>query len=811
MRKLIWIGIVAAIGLARVEASGPILPNAIMFVTQTPQPSDFTTVTALFGNHRGSMDSAPRGGALWIRYPDGTLRNLTLAAGYGHDGPQHTNGIAVREPCVHWDGNKAVFSMVIGAPAKQYQVAAYYWQLYEITNFGASETPVITKVANQPTNYNNVAPTYGSDDRIIFASDRPRDGQRFLYPQLDEYEEAAVVTGLWSLDPTSGDLRMMNHSPSGAFSPSVDSFGRVIFSRWDHMQRDQQADAPDVQATYGTFNYTDETATAQLLTNNTTELFPEPRYTIGTNNAHTFNQFFPWQMNQDGSEEETLNHVGRHELGGSYRNTSFNNDPNLVELYYFGNKPNTNTLENFLQPRESPTEAGLFYAIDCPEFATHSAGQILALQGAPTINPDLMKLFYLTPRATASYTQDGATPDPNHTGLYRNPLPLSDGSLISVHTPETRADRNMGTSTAPLSRYDFRIKLLKSVNGYFVPDVALTPGITNNLTWWSPDELVTYNGQMWELDPVEVRARTRPPTRAGHVEEIEAQIFKDEGVDLENFRQYLRQRNLALIVSRNVTGRDGGDRQQPFNLRVPGGVQTIATSGTIYDIQYLQLFQADLLRGTGLRGGAPNAGRRVLAQQLHEPLVDNVPPISSAPIGSVPIASDGSFAALVPARRAMTWQLTAPDGESVVRERYWVTFQPGEVRTCANCHGVNRHDQIGRPAATSAPLALRDFLRHWKDNNVPVVGSDTVASTTFSTVTFKRQTAATNLTQRVDVSTDLVTWSAASAYTATGGSQFGTLQEILNIPGAFQTITLRDTIAQNGQPTRFYRVVTQSP
>jgi hypothetical protein len=380
-----------------------------------------------------------------------------------------------------------------------------------------------------------------------------------------------------------------------------------------------------------------------------------------------------------------------------------------------------------------------------------------------------------------------------------------------VHTPETRADRNMGTSTAPLSRYDFRIKLLKSVNGYFVPDVALTPGITNNLTWWSPDELVTYNGQMWELDPVEVRARTRPPTRAGHVEEIEAQIFKDEGVDLENFRQYLRQRNLALIVSRNVTGRDGGDRQQPFNLRVPGGVQTIATSGTIYDIQYLQLFQADLLRGTGLRGGAPNAGRRVLAQQLHEPLVDNVPPISSAPIGSVPIASDGSFAALVPARRAMTWQLTAPDGESVVRERYWVTFQPGEVRTCANCHGVNRHDQIGRPAATSAPLALRDFLRHWKDNNVPVVGSDTVASTTFSTVTFKRQTAATNLTQRVDVSTDLVTWSAASAYTATGGSQFGTLQEILNIPGAFQTITLRDTIAQNGQPTRFYRVVTQSP
>jgi len=812
MRKLILLGLGVILGFTNVQAAGPVLPNPILFVTQTPQPSDFTTVTALFGNHRGNMDSAPRGGALWIRYQDGTLRNLTLAAGYGHDGPQHTNGIAVREPCVHWDGNKAIFSMVVGAPSKQYQVSAYYWQLYEITNFGPNETPVITKVPNQPAQYNNVAPVYGSDDRIIFASDRPRDGQRHLYPQLDEYEEAAVVTGLWSLDPATGDLRMMNHSPSGAFSPTVDSFGRVIFSRWDHLQRDQQADEPDVQAAYGTFNYSDESVSAQILTNNVTEVFPEPRQSIGTNNAHTFNQFFPWQINQDGTEEETLNHVGRHELGGSYRNTSFNNDPNLVELYYFGNKPNTNVLENFLQPRESATEAGLFYGIDAPEFSTHAAGQILALQGALSINPDLMKLFYVTPRATSSYTQEGATPTPDQTGLYRNPLPLSDGSLVAVHTPETRADKNIGTAGNPLSRYDFRIKTLKNVNGYFQPDQALTSGITNNLTWWSPDSLLTYSGQMWELDPVEVRARQRPATRVGHVENIEAQIFQEEGVDLGNFKEYLRLRNLALIISRNVTGRDGGDRQQPFNLRVPGGVQTIANSGTVYDIQFLQLFQADLLRGTGLRGGAPNAGRHVISQQLHDPLTDNVPTDpTTAPTGSVRIASDGSFAALVPARRAMTWQLTAPDGESVVRERYWITFQPGEVRTCANCHGVNRGDQIGRPAATNPPLALREFLRHWKTNNVPLVASQTIASADYTTITFKRQTAATNLTQQVDFSTDLVTWIPASAYSSSGGTQTGLLQEILNIPGPFQTITLRDTTPQNGQPNRFYRVTTLAP
>src|SRR5690349_19082523 len=83
------------------SAASPALPTPIMFVTQTPQPADFTTITAVFGNHRGSLDSAPRGGALWIRYTDGTLRNLTQAAGFGHDGPQHTNGIAAREPSIH--------------------------------------------------------------------------------------------------------------------------------------------------------------------------------------------------------------------------------------------------------------------------------------------------------------------------------------------------------------------------------------------------------------------------------------------------------------------------------------------------------------------------------------------------------------------------------------------------------------------------------------------------------------------------------------------------------------------------------------
>ena len=60
---------------------------------------------------------------------------------------------------------------------------------------------MITKVPNQPTNYNNVDPCYASDGRILFTSDRPRNGAAHLFPQLDEYNSLRTVTGIWSLNP----------------------------------------------------------------------------------------------------------------------------------------------------------------------------------------------------------------------------------------------------------------------------------------------------------------------------------------------------------------------------------------------------------------------------------------------------------------------------------------------------------------------------------------------------------------------------------------------------------------------------------
>ena len=698
------------------------ITNPILFVTQVPIPGDFCSINATFCNHSGAISVTGRGGDLWIRYPDGSLKNLTEEAGFGQDGMQGAKAIQVRDPAVSWNGKKALFSMVVGAPTAQYQVKQFNWQLYEISGLGKNDTPVITKVPNQPpAPYNNVSPTYGTDGKIIFVSDRPRNGQALLYPQLDEYEEAPSNTGLWSLTPKTGALKLLNHAPSGDFNPIVDSFGRVIFTQWDHLQQDQQAASdrndPGNQG-YGTFNYVSENSSVRR--NSRAEVFPEPLKfdTIslaGTNlTGHSFNHFLPWQINEDGTDLETLNHVGRHEIGGSYVDGVFTDDPSLTYLTSVSFKPTK--INNFFQIRQDPTDPNFYVGVDAPEFGTHASGQIVRLKnGAPTHNADTMDIVYVTDPETKFAVSDGQTPPTGHSGLYRDPLVLTDGSMVSAHTSTPYADRNEGDTANPQSRYDYRIRTLKKLaSGVWVADQPLTNGIPESVSYYNPDTLVTYNGNLWELQPVEVKARPIPTKLVSTLAAPELAVLQEEGVSETALRQYLKSKKLALAVMRDVTKRDDDDKQQPFNLRVAGTAkQTVTANGKIYDIAHFQAFQGDQIRGlTGCCSTTPRPGRRVLAQVLHSP-AHNLPN-PNAPKGSVKIATDGSVAMLLPTRRALSWQLTDPDGNFVVRERNWLTLQPGEIRTCPACHGVNNKDQVGGNSPTNKPKALRELLQYLK-------------------------------------------------------------------------------------------------
>ena len=705
--------------IAEKIATGASLNNPVIFVTQFPIAADFATIGSTFANHSGEISVSGRGGDLYIRYTDSTIRNLTREAGFGNTGFQGINSIAVRDPAVHWNAEKALFSMVVGAPPVIFGERNYFWQIYEITGFAQGQTAVITQIANQPVDYNNISPIYGSDDSVIFTTDMPRTKNRYNYPQKDEYESTPTNTGLWKLNPQTGDVSLLQHSPSGSFSPLIDSAGRIVFTRWDHLQRDQQASPINV---IEAFNYLNEPIDANTpRTQSVHEVFPEPREAEtgllnGSNiEGHRLNHFFPWEINQDGTEEETLNHVGRHEFH-SYFNRSINDDSNLVEFIPRLNRPNTNSILNTFMLHEDPNQNGRFIAIEAPEFATHNGGQIIAFNLIDDdLRPDLVTVDNLTHESTRDTSNNPAA---EHIGFSRDPLTLTNGTLIASHTPETRANQNEGTRANPLPRYDFKIKTYRTnVAGDYVPDTIISNLDDANISYFDPDVLVTYNGPLWELQPVEIVTRTPPPMTVSEIPVPEAQVFAEENVDSTMFKAFLKANELAVVVMRDVTTRDVLDKQQPYNLRVAGeSHQTIGSPGQIYDISHMQFFQGDQIRGSG-GINSPDAGQRVLAQYLHDSnAVANNIPLVTAPIGSTEIYPDGSVSAFVPAQRAMTWQSIDPTGTPVVRERYWITFQPGEIRTCGGCHGVNDRDQSGALPSTIKAEAFRALLKHWQTN-----------------------------------------------------------------------------------------------
>lgn len=730
-------------------AGSPTLPNpatsiGVLFVTQVPVKS-FQSVAATFGAHQPSLDQTPRGGDLYIRYNDGTLRNLTREAGYGlatnsqDDTSSGPRPIAVRQPVVHWSGAKALFSMVVGAASRQYEVKTYRWQLFEVTGLGKGQAVAIKKVcgAAQPA-YNNIAPAYTSDDQIIYVSDRPRNGAAQLYPQRDEYESAPIDTGLWKLDPVSCNFKLLQHAVSGVSYPSIDSFGRVIFTRWDHLQRDQQADADQFEkGTSGTFNYDNEDQTAVPAVHSRMEFFPELRqrkyasvdgesvpagYPLA---GHTFNQFFPWMLNQDGSDEETVNHVGRHEIGGTYTDGSFVADKNLTYLTACDSSKQycLRGDSGIFHMREDPMHPGRYYGTVAPEFGTATSGDLVYLDGAPSTNPDSMKVIQI-----GESGDDDKHPEIG-VGRMRNPLMLSSGVLIAAHAPERGDENSLGAT----SHYGFRLRMLTpgATAATLGLGTYLTSGLSRCVDYWSPDARRSWCGTLWELDPAEVLVRPAPAkTAEGNLPAPEQTQLTAQGVDENLLKRWLHSRSLALIVSRDVTTRDRHDLQQPYNLEVAGtSKQTRASgsagSGTLYGISHMTIYQADQIRGyasptTPQKGGAVSAGRRPLAVPLHDTAAVTAMGAAFSSAAGVPIADDGSMAAFVPAGRATTWQLVdsskavSNPARSVVKERNWLSFKPGERRVCASCHGVNTKDQAGDAAPTNSPKALGNLLAQWK-------------------------------------------------------------------------------------------------
>ncbi len=735
--------------------------NPIMFVTAVPNCCDSATLCSVIANHSTSFTALFRGGDLWIRYPNGHLRNLTAMAGYGAVGFQGLTSIAVRQPCVHWSGKKALFSMVQGAYLGYKDNHIMHWQIFEVSGLGEQDSVIITKIEPQP-DANNVSPIYATDDKIIFVSDRNREGSPKVDGYVDENQAMDVNSGLWKLDPKTGECHQLDHSPSGDYNASLDSYGRVVFSRWDVLQHDpfETQHAPD----FLRVDLDGESASARPSTTFSNLAFPEINPKLALVRTHVVqgdsyfggnlgkttvteivasrlgtegtildpclpSSFTPWTINEDGTGLQTVNHIGRHDL----RDTIPHAVSDELNLEHFSasrsSRPNKNSITNALQLREDPLHPGSYYGIDALPAGTHGAGQIIRLDNlAPKYMSRDLSVQYITSRSTRTPIPDSAAGPSDHSGFYRNPLPTSDGLLIASHCSTKTAEAKALTIDFTTS-FEFRLKTLRQEGDVWVADEALTPGISKAVSFpyiYSPyNPIVGYNGLLWELDAVEVVSRTIPEASKQGVAELERKVFEEEGVDLAEFQSYLRSSNQALIVMRDLRQRDPDDKLQPYLLAVPRQVLTDSADAEQYSaIGFLSLFQGDYITThKAIASGKTQPGRRICAVPQHE-VSNTVNDLDGSPAtvskSMVRIYDDGSAAAFLPARRAVTWQTDKGGSQAVVRERYWLCFAPGEIRTCGRCHGENdKGEHFYKAAPTNTATALRGLLNVWKMARVP--------------------------------------------------------------------------------------------
>ena len=706
--------------------------------------STFGFMMETFNNQGTGFTHAPRGGDLALMETDGTVRLLTEEAGFGVASGeiQAEDAIVVREPTVHFSGCKALLSMMIGGPTRPFDYDyddVSRWQIYEITNLcdvidGAVAN--IVKVPGQPEEYSNYSAVYDKDDNIIFVSDIPYGKLETLYPRLDEYESATINSGVWKLDVSTEEVVQLFDAPSGCFDLFAASDGRILFTLWSHIQQDQQMAGYDLgnNTLWKPELYDTEAEDAELINVPSYDndgnyvanaigvpfdVFPSPRtnsiqYDEANGLAgHKWNEFQIWEMNPNGERAQTINHIGRHETGGAYTDGAFLGDNNLTDYESAGTQYTANAalrgrtagFAGFFQITEDPRpgKESHFYMTYSFEFNEMASGEIFHSYIGTEVNPED---FYLT---EVSLENDGTI----H-GHFRDVKIFSNGDTLVSHVPD------VGRYNADEGRpYNFQLKLLKNQ----IPQDALTgDGFTKEIRWYGDfADPLSQEVHMLEVWPEPIIVREVPQERPEYqVDPIELQVMEEEGVDVDELRAWLIENDLALLAIRDVTKRDRADVQQPFNLRVPNGVESISAEGSVYDISHFQFFQ-----GLYTKGYENKSGRRV----FYSPLVNNTithdnlssinPYSEDGPDGSITIESDGSVAAFVPAVRSLSWRTVTPEGTSVIEERQPLAFAPGEIMTCPGCHGINKESHDGSLNPTNKPESLRKLLTHWKNTFGP--------------------------------------------------------------------------------------------
>jgi len=142
----------------------------------------------------------------------------------------------VLQPCLSYDAKKIVFSFVrcAGAPFDPAKIGnsdadESYYHVYEVDVDGGN----LRQLTSGP--YDDLMPAYLPDGGIVFCSTRRRGYARCFGPQFSRRWD---VYTLHRMDADGGNLRALSRHDTNEWFPTVDQAGRILYARWDYIDRD---------------------------------------------------------------------------------------------------------------------------------------------------------------------------------------------------------------------------------------------------------------------------------------------------------------------------------------------------------------------------------------------------------------------------------------------------------------------------------------------------------------------------------------------------------------------------------------------
>ncbi len=138
-------------------------------------------------------------------------------------------------PNLSYDGRQIVFSYValpegtppaVGLPG---QVDERYYHLYVVNTDGSG----LRQITRGP--FDDLMPTWLPDGGIAFSSTRRKGYARCFG---GSFAERWHVYTLHRVQPDGGDLRILSHHDTNEWFPTVMNDGRIVYARWDYIDRD---------------------------------------------------------------------------------------------------------------------------------------------------------------------------------------------------------------------------------------------------------------------------------------------------------------------------------------------------------------------------------------------------------------------------------------------------------------------------------------------------------------------------------------------------------------------------------------------